>query len=485
MTRGVRQVTWVLLAMFGVLVVNLQVIAVVEADDLADRPTNDRRLVERYASQRGLILVGDEPAARSVRTDDPDDPLAFLRRYPLGERAAHVVGWDSIDVGRSGIEAAFDDELSPTSSGLLADELAALLGQRSDTGSNVSLTIEPSVQAAAERALGDRDGAVVALDPTTGAVLAHTSAPSFDPNVLAGHDRSAVLAEWDELRADPRRPLLDRATSELFPPGSTFKVVVAAAALEAGVEPTTAFPDEPAYDPGIGQPIRNFDAGSPCGDGESITLRRALAVSCNTVFARLGVELGFDAVQQQAQAFGFDREIPYELPVADSVFPREADDAQLAQSSIGQFDVRATPLQMAMIAAAVANDGVLMTPHVVAEVRDPSQRLEAGPRAGPWDSGRFRAEAVSVRTAAQLEEMMVETVADGTATRAAIPDVRVGGKTGTAQDPSDATPTAWFIGFAGDDVAVAVVVPDAGGGGGGSVAAPIARAVMEAALAVG
>lgn len=486
MTRAVRQVAVVLGLLFAVLVVSLQLIAVVQAEDLADAPTNDRRLVERYASQRGPIRLGEQEAARSVPTAD-GDRLAFRREYPLdGDRAAHVVGWDAVDLRRSGIEAAYDDVLSATSSGLLADELAVLLGQRRATGSAVQLTLDPAAQAAAERALAARDGtgAVVAIEPRTGAVLAHASSPGFDADRLATHDRQAALDAWDELRDDPARPLLDRAVAERFPPGSTFKLVVAAAALEAGTDPDTAYPDEPTYAPGVGEPIGNATPG-PCADGESITLRRALVVSCNTTFAQVGVDLGDDAVRRQAQAFGFDQAVPYDLPVAESVFPKDTDDAQLAQSSIGQFDVRATPMQMAVMTAAIADGGVLRRPYVVAEVRDTTDRLLQGPRTGPWEPPGFTAQAISARTADQLGEMMVEVVQDGTGTRAAIPGVRVGGKTGTAQDPSDDTATAWFVGFAEDRVAVAVVLPDAGGEGGGQAAAPIARAVMEAALGAG
>jgi peptidoglycan glycosyltransferase len=481
--RAVRRLTWVLFALLGLLVVNLQVITLVRSDELADEPSNTRRLVERYASQRGSIVLGTEAAARSVRTAD-DDPLRYLRTYPFGARAAHVIGWDAIDIGRSGIEQAYNDTLSATDTGLLAEELAALLGQGSAIGDTVRLALRPDVQAAAERALGDRTGAVVALDPQTGEVLAHASSPSFDPNPLASHDRGAALAAWDELRTDEGRPLLDRAVSELYPPGSTFKLIVAAAALEQGIPPDTAFPDEATFTPSVGEPIGNFGGGL-CADGGTLTLARALEVSCNTVFARLGVQLGQDAVRAQAQAFGFDRSIPYELPVADSVFPKDVDEAQLAQSSIGQFDVRATAMQMAMVAAAIANDGVLTIPHVVRDVRDASGRVVAGPNAGPWVEGRFAAEAMSSRSAVLLQEMMVGVVERGTAGRAAIPGVLVGGKTGTAQDPADETDTAWFAGFAEDQVAVAVVLPDAGGGGGGTVAAPIARAVMEAALTAG
>lgn len=480
MNTAVRRIAWVLFGLMGVLVVNLQLITLVQGDELADQPTNTRRLVERFASQRGPIVIADEAAARSVRTDD-DDRLVFQRTYPFETRAAHVLGWDSIDVGRAGIEEAYNEALSATASGVLAEELASLLGQRSATGDTVRLTLDPEVQAVAERSLGDRSGAVVALDPRTGEVLAHASNPSFDPNPLASHDRRSALDAWDDLRTDPARPLLDRATRELYPPGSVFKLIVAAAALENGIPQDTAFPDEAEFQPSVGQPIRNFNRGV-CTDGSTISLVRALEVSCNTVFARLGVQLGQDAVRAQAQAFGFDRSIPYDLPVADSPFPKEVDEAQLAQSSIGQFDVRATALQMAQVGAAIANDGQLLIPHVVRDVRDASGRLVAGPNAGPWSEGRFGAEALSSRSASLLQDMMVGVVENGTGGRAAIPGVRVGGKTGTAQDPSNETPTAWFVGFAEDQVAVAVVVPDAGGEGGGAVAAPIARAVMEAVL---
>lgn len=480
MNAAVRRLTWVLLGLLGLLVVNLQVIALVQADDLADAPTNTRRLVERYASQRGSIVLGEEAAARSARDDDGDQ-LLFQRTYPLETRAAHVLGWDSIDVGRSGIEQAYNDQLSASDSDLLAEELASLLGERSSVGDTVRLTLDPQVQAAAERALGDREGAVVAIQPGTGEVLAHASSPTFDPNPLASHDRAAALDAWDALRTDESRPLLDRAVRELHPPGSTFKLVVAAAALESGLPADTAFPDEAQFQPDVGEPIGNAGGGT-CTGGGTIDLATALEVSCNAVFARLGTQLGQDAVRAQAQAFGFDRTIPYDLPIADSAFPKEVDAAQLAQSSIGQFDVRATALQMATVVAAIVNDGVLLRPHVVRDVRDSSGRVVAGPEAGPWDDGRFGADAVSTRTAQMLQDLMVRVVTDGTGQRAQIPDVRVGGKTGTAQDPSQETDTAWFVGFAGDEVAVAVVLPDAGGEGGGTAAAPVARAVMEAAL---
>ena len=480
MRAPVLRLAWTMLALLGLLVANLQFQQLARGADLADEPGNRRALIQRFATQRGPIVLGDEAAARSVRTDGASE-FDYLRTYPLGARAAHVLGWSSTVVGTAGVERAYDERLTAGSNEVLAANLAELFGQQDAVGDTVRLTLEPEVQVAAERALGDRTGAVVVLDPRTGEVLAHASSPAYDPAPLADHDRGAALDAWNAYRTDPAQPLLDRAIGELYPPGSAFKLVVAAAALEDGLSPNTAFPDEQAYQPSVGQPIRNFGDGT-CAGGGTIEFARALAVSCNTVFARLGVELGEEALLEQAQRFGFQRQLPYELTPAVSRFPNDLDDAQLAQTGIGQFDVRATALQMAMVAAAIANEGVLMRPHVVRDVRDPTAALLEGPQDGPWRADGFAAEAVSARTASQLQQMMVDAVEQGTGTRAAIPGVRVGGKTGTAQDPSDDSDTAWFVGFASDVAAIAVVLPDAGGGTGGSEAAPVARAVLEAAV---
>lgn len=481
MTGAIRRTAWTMLVLLGLLVANMQFQQLVRADDVANGPNNQRQLIQRFATQRGVIVMGDEALARSVRIDD-DSGLDYLRVYPQGERAAHVVGWSSTVVDTAGIERAYDTALTARTDDVLAANLAQLLGQQAAVGDTVRLTLDPDVQVAAERALGDREGAVVALDPRSGEVLAHASSPTFDPGPLADHDRAEALSVWDDYRTDPAEPLLDRATRELFPPGSTFKLVVAAAALEAGIGPGTSFPDVAQYTPPFGRPIGNSGGGT-CAGGGTIDLSTAMAVSCNAVFARLAAQLGEDDLREQAQRFGFDRSIPYELPVADSSFPDSLDEATIAQAGIGQFDVRATALQMAVVAAAIANDGVLQRPHVVRDVRDPTAVVLEGPADGPWVADGFSAEAISSRTATQLRSMMVEVVQTGTGTRAAIPGVVVGGKTGTAQDPAADSATAWFVGFAEDRVAIAVVLPDAGGQGGGEAAAPIARAVLEAALA--
>ncbi|HEX9888356.1 MAG TPA: penicillin-binding transpeptidase domain-containing protein, partial [Nitriliruptorales bacterium] len=402
-----------------------------------------------------------------------DDPMTY----------AHLTGYYSVVLQRSGLEQAMNDQLTGTPSEVLAQNLAELIGDRNAIGNTVKLTIDAGVQREAARALGDRTGAVVALDPRTGAVLASYSNPSYDPNLVTSHDRNAILENWAVLRDDPTRPLLDRVTRETYPPGSTFKLIVAAAALQRGIAPETAFPDEPEYDvPQTDADIANFATGRPCAGGGTITLADALRVSCNTVFARLGVELGSEALVDAAEHFGFNREIPYDLPVVRSGIPKELDVPATAQSAIGQRDVRATPLQMAMVAATIANDGVLMRPYVVGEVLDPTGRRLRGPESGPWRDRLRSSQALEPRIAQTLTNLMVSVVETGTGTRAQIPGVRVGGKTGTAQVPG-ATPTVWFVGFVEDQIAIAVVLPDAGvDATGGAAAAPIARAVMEAAL---
>lgn len=481
MSHQIRRVATAMLVLFGLLIVNLNLIQLVRGEELANHPANRRLLEREYAIERGPILVGQQPIVRSVETDDN---LKYLREYLEPEHYAHVTGFYSFVLGRSGLERAYNEALTGTSTAALAENLGELLGGRDRQGNVVRTTLDANVQTAAVEALGDRTGAVVALNPRTGAVLASWSSPSFDPNRLSSHDASSIFDAWEELQADPGRPLLDRVARETYPPGSTFKLVVAAAALEAGLQPTTALSNSASYTPPqTSREITNFSPG-PCADGGStISLHDALRVSCNTVFAELGVELGVDALSTTATRLGFGRDIPYVLPTNPSqLFTGEVDPPGLAQSSIGQRDVRWTPLHAALVVAAVVNDGTMVAPHVVSSVLDPASRVLQGPDESLWRNDDGDAQAISERTAEQLREMMVSVVDDGTGTGAAIPGHTVGGKTGTADDPNAETPTAWFVGFANDDVVVAVVVPDAGGEGGGAVAAPIARAVMEAAL---
>lgn len=481
MTHQLRRVATVMLTLFAVLFVSLNVVQLVRSDELANHPANRRLLEREYSIERGPILVGENEIVRSESTDHE---LEYLRRYLEPELYAHLTGFYSFVLGRSGLERAMNEALTGTSTSALAENLTELLIGRDDEGNAVRMTVDSEVQSAARTALGDRTGAVVALDPRTGAVLASYSNPSYDPNRLSGHDADAILDNWDQLQSDPAQPLLDRVAFQTYAPGSTFKLVVAAAALEGGLQPSSALEDRAEYTPEqTSRPITNFSPGPCASGGSTISLDDALRVSCNTVFAELGVRLGADTLAETSTRLGFNRDIPYILPTAPSNFPSEdLDPPALAQSAIGQRDVRWSPLHAALVVSAIVNDGNLPAPHVVASVLDPASRRLRGPDEALWRNDGGDARALSERTAQQLREMMVGVVDSGTGTRAQIPDVTVGGKTGTAQDPNADTATAWFVGFAEDEVAVAVVVPDAGGEGGGTVAAPIAKRVMEAAL---
>jgi peptidoglycan glycosyltransferase len=479
MNRSIGRVAAAVLVLFGALFVNLNVITLLQADELANHPANRRLIIREYAIERGPIVVGEEPVARSVATETGD--LKYLRTYPEGPLYAHITGYYSFLLQRAGLEKHLNEDLTGRTTEEVAQNLGELLGASDRAGNAVLLTIEPDVQRAAAEALGDRIGAVVAVDPSSGAVLASYSNPTYDPNPLSSHDPAEIRTTAEALNADESRPLVDRARSETFPPGSTFKLVTAAAALESGVHPNDEFDDPVRYDvPQTSADIGNFGGGR-CNDGEPLTLVHALRVSCNTTFAELAVELGAEALADQAERFGFNTNVPYELPVAPSVIPRDQDVPSVAQSGIGQRDVRATPMQMALIAASIANGGQLVRPHIVQSVRDPAGEQLRGPAGASWDVGASGDTPVSPRTAEQLRRMMVEVVEDGTGQRAAIEGVEVGGKTGTAQTGDQ--PTVWFVGFAADEVAVAVVLPDSGEDAtGGALAAPIARAVMQAAL---
>jgi len=480
MSTSIRRLALVLLVLYGVLFINLNVITLIQAEGLANHPSNRRIIVREYAIERGPIVVDEEAVALSTPTDSE---LRHLRTYADGELYAHLTGYYSVVLGRYGLEAALNQDLTGRPTEVVAQNLGTLMGCADRPGNAVLLTVSGRVQRAARDALDGREGAVVVVDARTGAVIASYANPTYDPGPLSSHDRSIIDTAWQSVRDDPSRPLIDRATRETYPPGSTFKVVVAAAALERGIEPETAFPDELFYDvPLTSADIRNFSGGY-CAGGGTIDLADAFRVSCNTVFARLGVELGEDDLRAQAERFGFNGTIPYELSTAESVFPRDLDVPSLAQSAIGQRDVRVTPLQMALVAAAIANGGQLIRPHVVENVRDPDGALVRGPVGARWSGPAPGGRALSERTARLLRTMMIDAVVEGTGRRAAIDGVVVGGKTGTAQTGRD-TSVAWFVGFVEDRYAIAVVVPGiVGDETGGRVAAPVAREVLLAVLA--
>ncbi|HWB71077.1 MAG TPA: penicillin-binding protein 2 [Egibacteraceae bacterium] len=492
MTAQLRRVAGLLFALFAAVFVNLNYLQVLRAEDLSNDQRNSRVIIREYEIERGALLAGAGPQVAPVAfSEETPGPLRYLRRYPDGPLYAHVTGFYSVVYGRSGLEQAFNPYLVGSAPETFARNLGDLLSGRQRQGDDVATTVRPQVQQAARDALGARRGAVVALDPRDGALLALWSSPSYDPNPLASHARDTVVADWERTEADPAKPRLNRALRQLYPPGSTFKIVTAAAALEAGTGPAHTFPDPPALDlPLTTATISNFGGGT-CNGGRPITLAKALAVSCNTTFAQLGLQLGAERLVRQAEAFGLNHEWEFQLPLEPSRIPADLDAPSTAQSAIGQRDVRVTPLQMAMIAGAVGNNGVLMTPRLVNQVTDPAGRtiVTYGPQPLLLP-GQTNAQALSPQNAGILRELMVGVVEAGSGRNAAIPGVRVAGKTGTAQTGSGRAPTVWFVGFAPADdprVAVAVVIEEGGDVGseatGGRLAAPVARAVMQAALA--
>ena len=488
MNRRIRFLAIAVLGLFAVLFVNLNIIQVVRARDLASDPRNAVRQLERtYANRRGSILLADGRTEVATVTET-DGPLRWRRVYPEGPMYAHVTGYASIIFGKDGLERTADDVLSPPVGPL--GTLAEALAGTDPIGDTVVSSVLPEVQRTARAALAGQAGAVVALDPRTGELLASVSEPTYDPGELASFDPSEVRAAWTRLNDDPGRPLLDRTARRLYAPGSTFKLVTAAAALERGVDAEDTFADPAALElPLTSATVGNF-GGSTCNGGQPITLAQALAVSCNTTFAQLGLDLGAEALVEQAEAFGWNDDLgpglpllePSQIPDADAL-----DEPATAQSAIGQRDVRATPVQMAAVAGAIGSGGVLRAPRLVARVEDAGGLLLEA-----LDPDTVR-RPISAATAQTLTEMMVSVVRSGTGTAAALPDVTVAGKTGTAEsgDP-DRPPTVWFVGFAPAEeptVAVAVVVERGGTQGfaatGGGVAAPIARDVLSAALAAG
>ncbi|MGO1979077.1 peptidoglycan D,D-transpeptidase FtsI family protein, partial [Brachybacterium tyrofermentans] len=360
--------------------------------------------------------------------------------------------------------------------------ISDILSGKQGRGATVELTLDAKAQEAAWDALDGRRGSVVALDPETGAVLAMVSAPSYDPNQLASHDTAAVQEAWSQLNDDPDRPMTNRAIGgDLYPPGSAFKLVVASAALESGdYTADSVIPGPGTYTlPNSSSVMNNFSAGrtDPCGPDDESTLAEALRQSCNTSFAQLGVAVGEDQLATTAEEFGFGQRLEIPLSVTPSSIGTDLDDAQLATTSIGQYEDRVTPLQMAMVAGTFANDGVVMEPQLVQAVR--TSDLSTVAELSPKELGQ----PLSASNASQMRQMMVGVVEDGTGTAAAIDGVEVGGKTGTAEWGEDRAAHSWYVGYGQVDdqkIAVAVVVEE--GGYGSRTAAPIARDVMEALI---
>ena len=486
MNKPIRAMSIVCMLLFVGLLLNSTYLQYVQAGDLNSRDDNKRVRDAEYSRERGAILAGGQAVAESVPVDDQ---FEYQRVYRQPFKYAHLTGFYSYTYGRDAVESTQNEILSGADPRLFVNRVVDMIGNTQPKGGSVSLTVDAAAQNAAFtglRRLGRGvEGAVVALEPSTGKILAMVSNPTYNPNVLSSHDFGAVTDNRKRLLANEQRPLVNRATQEILPPGSTFKIVTAAAALESGqYQPDSLVRGGDVLDlPQTDNDLPNYATGV-CGTGR-ITLTQALAQSCNTSFGAIGMQLGDDALREQAEAFGFGDTYLEDLNgQAISRFPDpDVDDPLTAYSAIGQYEVAATPLQMAMIVAGVGNGGTVMRPYLVDEVRAPD--LSVLDKTSPEP---FR-DAVSSTVARDLTQMLVETVDNGTAAPAAIPGIKVAGKTGTAQSQADRPNYAWFVSFAPADnpeVAVAVLVEDAGVAddliSGGGLAAPIAKSVMEAVI---
>jgi len=462
MDKSLRRLFLFFVLLFVALILQLTYVQVWAASDLKTNPANTRAVEEEMKIERGVIVSADGVELAVNRQDGE----YYLREYPQGGLTSPWLGYNSLRYGRAGVERVYNQELSGES-GLLGitsywDEL---LG-KTHRGADLKLTVDMKVQRAAVEALGERKGAVVALDPRTGAILAMTSYPRYDPNRLEGI--------WKDINSDPGKPLLNRVTQGLYPPGSVFKTIVAAAALETETVTTaTRFDDTGSVTAG-GFVVNNY-GGTAYGEHD---FAKAFASSINTTFAKVGVSLGAETLAAYARDFGFGESPPWPLGGAVSLFPdsSDMDKAHLAQASYGQGEILATPLLMALATSAIANAGDIMKPYLVAQVLDYHGDILDETAPGVW------LRPISAETAATMTDLMVEVVTNGTGTRAALSGVQVAGKTGTAEVADD-EPHAWFAGFApAGDPQVLVVVLVENAGTGGSVAAPIARRVIAAAL---
>ena len=464
--------------MLGLAVTNTQFIS---APSLNADPRNVRTNLHAAEIDRGPIIV----EKTAIASSELDDDNHYTRVYDQGSLYVSATGYfSSVGYGSTGIEAAQENVLDGQSQTLLGQRLRNLLTGEKRQGGGVELTLRASMQEAAAAALGDRKGAVVALDAKTGAILALYSSPSFDPNALASRDAGEVQDAYATLDADPKNPMLNRTISERSAPGSTFKVLTAIALIENGIANPDTRMDSPVSTtlPGTNTEVSNIES-STCGDGKP-TLTEAFARSCNTTFVLASEKLTTQQLTDVTKRFGFGHEQEIPLTVIPSVFPSDADSAQLAMSSIGQYTVQATPMQMAQVAQTIANGGQMMSPYLIKQIVDADNQTIRKTKA--TEAGR----PISADTASKVTGMMQAVVSQpyGSGTPMALPNVSVAAKTGTAETGDGDRANAWAIGFAPADnpqIAFAVIVegdetnPTPHGG---DVAGPVAKAVLEAGL---
>ncbi|MFF2039655.1 peptidoglycan D,D-transpeptidase FtsI family protein [Kitasatospora sp. NPDC058170] len=483
MNKPIRRVSIFCLVLILALMVRTNWVQGVQGEAWANNKNNKRQVYDRYAHPRGNIIVGGQPVTQSDFVNGLR--YKYKRSWVDGPMYAPVTGYSSQSFGSSQLEQLEDGILSGSDDRLFFRNTLDMLTGEPKKGGDVVTTINAKAQKAAWDGLGNKKGAAVAIDPRTGAILALVSTPSYDPGTFAGGDSTDSKA-WTDLNADPNKPMLNRALRETYPPGSTFKLVTATAAFENGlyqnIDDATSTP-EPYILPNTTTQLKNESPNERC---ENATLKSGMDQSCNTVYGKIGVDLGKDKLRAQAEKFGFNSAVDTPVRSEKSVYPSNSSPDGTAMDAIGQHDTRATPLQMAMVAAAIANNGSLMQPYLVDQERSASLTTVSK------HTEKQFSQPMSPATSAKLQEMMVSVVENGTGKNARIPGLTVGGKTGTAQHGEDnaGLPFAWFTSWAktsdGQSVAVAVVVEDGSnnrdGISGGRLAAPIAKAVMQAAL---
>lgn len=460
--KNIIRIFWFLAAAFILLTATVTYRQAFSAE-ISRHPANRISLLNELSVERGTIFTEDG----SVIAQSKPGTTGFIREYPFGEMMAPVTGYYDPTRGRSGLELTKNDYLAGQAAIATPQDWFASLIDKKKRGADITVSLRPYIQETAWQALGDQKGAIVALDPKSGAILAMVSKPTFSP--------ASVSKDWATLTSNQESPLINRATQGLYAPGSTFKVITAAAALGKNVAtPETMFngPAKLFVDGGL---VTNF-ADQTYG---RLSMRSAFAKSTNTIFAQIGLGVGAPDLVAQATAFGFGSRIPFDLPVQKSstASPSDMDSTMIAWTAVGQGKSLATPLQMALVAAAVAGKGQVPSPYLVSEARDYRGNLLYKHKSEPW------LQAMDPAVADTISDMMVQVVEAGTGVAAQVPDIKVAGKTGTAETGDGSPSHAWFIGFApADDPKIAVAVLVENGGLGGRVAAPIARAVMRTAL---
>ncbi|MGI6092788.1 MAG: cell division protein FtsI [Veillonellaceae bacterium] len=460
---SIRRVAFSIIFLLLLLFVHVSYIQTFQSNALATHALNRRNIEAAHKVEQGQILDrNNNKLALSV----PDDDGVYNRQYPYGAITSHVIGYSSIEYGKSGLESRYTSYL--TGSGNPERNLGPI-AHLWDTkkGNNLVTTLDADLQEIAYKALGNRRGAVVALSPRTGEIIIMASKPGFDPN--------NIEKDWQTISQSDDSPLLNRSVQGLYPPGSIIKVMIAEAALtEKTVKLNNIYSCEGALK--IGPDYTLYESNSVAHG--KVDLEDALAVSCNVTFGKLALQLGSKKMEKTFARYGYSQNVDDVLAESSCHIPdfRKLSDGDIAQAGIGQGSLLVTPLRMAMLASCFANSGTMMKPYLISKIISPDGAIIEQTSPQEW------LRPVSPEVANEIRKMMISVVNNGTGNSAKISGLPVAGKTGTAENPSG-SPHAWFIGFApADDPQIAIAVIVENGGSGGQVAAPIARSIFQRAL---